>query len=101
MKFTLGGSALEIPEPQDLSNTEREILRGLAEPGGGLWKILRSMVDYGEGLKQALVAADFSDEAQMSQARKVQATIVACQWVTETFENALSHVDEPQERNHE
>lgn len=94
MDFKMSGTSVEIPEVPGLSNTERAMLRGLAEPGAPLWKIMRSMVDYGEGLKQALVTADFDDPAQQAAIRKVQAAYVAVQWVQSTFEAALTDVPE-------
>jgi hypothetical protein len=95
-RFHLIGTSAEIPEVPGLSNTERAILRGLAEPGGALWKIMRSMVDYGEGLKQALMSADFDNPAQQAAIRKVQATYLATVWLQETLEAALTDVVEPE-----
>lgn len=82
--------AREVPVVEDLSNTERALLRELFQPGAALWKIVRSMVDYGEGLKDALLTADLSDKEDRRSAAKAQATIIAVQWVKETFEQALA-----------
>lgn len=92
--FKLRGLANEVPEVEDLSNTERALLRELAEPGGPLWKIMRRMHDYGEELKQSLVGADFDDPLQLRAMRKVQATITASHWVEQTFASALTDVVE-------
>lgn len=99
--FALRGTSIEIPEVPALSNTERAMLRGLAEPGAPLWKIMRSMIDYGESLKQALMVADFDDPSQVAALRKVQATYVAITWVQTTFENALTDVPERETKEDE
>lgn len=95
-RFRLIGTAQDIPDVPGLSNTERAMLRGLAEPGGPLWKIVRSMVDYGDGLKQALVTADFDNPGEQAAIRKVQATYLAIIWVQNTLEAALTDVVEPE-----
>lgn len=94
--FELMGTSVDIPEVPGLSNTERAMLRGLAEPGGALWKIMRSMIDYGEGLRDSLATADFDNPAQQAAIRKVQATYLATVWVKETLEAALTDVVEPE-----
>lgn len=77
-----------------LSNTERRILRDLAQEGGPLGKIIQSMVDYGSGLREALVMVDLTDEAQVRGAMKTQATVQACQWVLDTFAANLADDEE-------
>jgi hypothetical protein len=91
---------LEVPIPAELSNIERGMLRQMAEPGQPLWKVLRKMVDYGAELKDAIVSADLTDPSELGGARKVQATIVAIEWVQQTFEAAMTdaeHEEEPHE----
>lgn len=97
-EYTFIGRKIEIPNPEDLSNTERAMLRGMAEPGAPLWKVLRKMVDYVEGLTQSLIGVDLLDPAEVTQARKVQATIQAAQWAIDTFSAALSDVEEPDKK---
>lgn len=98
-KFRFEQLEVEIPEVDDLGNAEKEILRGLAEPGGPLWKIMRRMTSYGEELKQSLITVDLDDPDQVRAVRKVQATIIAIAWVHSTFEQALQTV--PTERKGE
>lgn len=83
--------ALEtIPLPEDLGDGEKELLRSLTEPGMPLWKIFRSMLDYREGLKEAVINADDDDDAQKAAIRKTKAAIVAIDWTITTFEQALN-----------
>ena len=93
MLYKFSGDSSEIPNPETLSNTERAMLREMAQPGGPLWKVFRSMVDFGEGLSQSLIGSDLLDPQQVNAARKTQATIIAVAWVMETFEQALT--DQP------
>lgn len=92
---------VEVPQVPDLGNTEKEILRGLAEPGGPLWKIMRRMRAYGEGLKEALATADLDDPAAIRAVKKIQATIAAVAWVEATFESALTPGPEQEEKTDE
>jgi hypothetical protein len=94
VKYEFKGTSIEIPNPEALSNTERAMLREMALPGNPLWKIFRSMVDYGESLSKSLVTVDLTDPASVNAARTVQATILAVQWVQDTFAQALSDVEE-------
>jgi hypothetical protein len=96
--FKLLGDRITVPVVEDLSNTERAMLRGLAEPGAPLWKIMRKMFDYADDLKQSLISVDLTDEASLKAAAKIQATIIAAYWVQQTFETALTDVDEPEEK---
>lgn len=75
-----------------LTNGERAMLRPLAEPGGPLWKIFRSMLDYGDGLRESLVSADLLNPEEVNRARKVQAVVIAVDWTLETFKQALVDV---------
>ena len=52
--FKFDPARLRVPEPQDLDNTERVLLRDLLAPGLPLWKIVRQCVDYRDGLKESL-----------------------------------------------
>lgn len=83
---------------EDLTNGEREQLRALAEPGGPLWKIIRSMLDYGESLTQSLITANLLDAGELQRAQKVQAAIAACAWVQETIKQALVPVEVKEEK---
>lgn len=92
--FKLAGLAIEVPIVEDLSNTERALLRSLAEPGNPLWKILRKMIEYREGLQQSLLTASFGTPEGIDVARKIQAAGLACAWVEEFFDTALTDVYE-------
>lgn len=81
---------VEVSFSLDLDEAEKALLIPMAEPGAPLWKIIKSMVDYADQLKIALVEADLTDPVQINAARKVQATIVAAAWVKETFNAALT-----------
>jgi hypothetical protein len=82
----------------DLTNAERAMLRSLAEPGMPLWKILRRMVDYGQGLQQSLLKANVYNPAELGRIANVQATALACIWVQENFEAALTDTwEEPEQ----
>lgn len=82
-------------EVTNLSNTDRALLRSMAETGGPLWKILRAMLDYGAALRENLIMVDLDDESQRKAARKVQSTIQAVEWVRETFELAMTDLSPP------
>jgi hypothetical protein len=88
-EFKLDERRIEVPEVPDLDEGEKEQLRALMQPGGSLWKIMRRMLDYGEDLKQSLIEADLDDDADRKAARKVQATIAASYWATQTFVQAV------------
>lgn len=87
----------EIAEPEPLSNTERQLLRELAEPGLPLWKIMRQLHDYREGLKEAIADPEFDleDPAVRRTFAKIQNGIASITDVFSRFEQALTDVQEP------
>lgn len=87
----------EILEISDLTNGERAVLRSLNEPGGPLWKVLKRMLDYGEGLQQSLLMVNVWNDDQRSKMATIQATGLACIWVQQNFEAAMTDVFEPQQ----
>lgn len=99
--FKLAGLKAEIPVIEDLSNTERALLRSLAEPGNPLWKILRSLIDYRDGLTQSLLTIDFGSTEMIETGRKIQATALAIVWLEEVLAAALTDVEEHEEKTEE
>ena len=95
--FKFDPMSKEVPEVEDLTNGERELLRGLAEPGNPLWKIMRKIVDYREGLTQSLLSVKFNSPESLEAARQTQAAALSIHWLEQFMAAALTDVDEPQE----
>jgi len=96
-QFKFDAAFDDVPVPEDLTNGERAILRDMLEPGNPLWKIMRSMLDYREGLKQGLLGTDLTNQKDIEAARKVQATAVAIYWLEEMIAQSLVDVTEKKE----
>lgn len=90
--FTIDFARGRVPVPEPLSNTERTLLRDLAHPGLPLWKVLRELDDYREGLKEALVDVkqDIEDPEIRAKWRQVQNAAGAITQVLAKFEAALT-----------
>ena len=90
-EFTFDPAVHRVPEPEPLDNTERKLLRDLAQPGLPLWKVLRQFTDYQSGLKESLgdPEQDLEDVAVRRNFAKVQNAIAACTQLMNMFEQTL------------
>lgn len=91
-EFTFNPAVHMVPVPEPLDNTERKLLRDLAQPGLPLWKILRQFSDYQNGLKESLgdPEQDLEDVATRRNFAKVQNAIAAVTQLMNMIEQALA-----------
>lgn len=61
-----------LPSDPELSEGEREMLRQLSAPGGPLWKIVKSALDYADHMKDHIVAVELVEPEQIGMARQLQ-----------------------------
>lgn len=61
-----------LPSDPELSEGEREMLRQLSAPGGPLWKIVKSALDYADHMKDHIVAVELVGRDQVGMARQLQ-----------------------------
>lgn len=96
--FTFDPARERVPSPQDLSITDRQLLRDLCTPGLPLWKVLRQLSDYRDGLLESLsdpkvdVWTDEGRKAYM----KVQTSIHA---INDLFNRIEQAVNDPNEED--
>jgi len=77
-----------------LSNTEREMLRKLAEKGGPLWLVQQGMLAYSEAASYNIGKLDLEDEDDLERGRQLVRERKYIEWQKNLWERLLSSVPE-------
>lgn len=64
--------ASPLPKDPELTEHELQVLRAMAQPGGPLYKIFKSLIDYSDHLRDHIAEADLSQPEAVKQARQLQ-----------------------------
>lgn len=92
----------QLPEAEELSNTERAMLRELAVPGGPIAKIMSGLAQHEMLLMRQLAEADLNSQAGILQARDWQTMMKGIAWFRNLFENLLTdQLEEPKDEHSE
>ena len=77
-----------------LGNTQREMLRKLAETGEPIDLIVRGLLAYGDEARYTLGRLDVEDDSQLAKAKALAREIKQIEWTVSLFERVLSPLPE-------
>lgn len=92
-----------LPDPAeigpDLSPTEQQILRDFAKPGGPIYKVMRSFVDYMKSLDLEISSTLVASPEAIARVRDLQVMRGMIKWQVDQWERVLTMVrtEEPSE----
>lgn len=91
--FDFHGLGIEPYEDAILSNTERQQLRVLAEPGGPLYRIMSGLLDYKKKVDGSFSQVDLHSPSGLQMVASLQAESKAIKWQYEMWQRLLTFVE--------